>query len=68
MFCPRRLGVNIEILTKVSVTRLVVTSEPGEACFNEQLKGSVLSDCGDRRTEREGGDCGGKCETSILSF
>jgi hypothetical protein len=68
MFCPCRLGINIDILAKVSVARLVVSSEPVEACFNEQIKGTVLGGCRDRRTECEASDCGGKCGTIIFKI
>jgi hypothetical protein len=68
MFCPHRQGINIDMLAKASVARLVVSSEPVEACFNEQIKGTVLCGCGDRRIECEGSDCGGKCETIIFKI
>jgi hypothetical protein len=66
MICPVRWGVNIDFVAKVMKTRLMNSTEPVEACFNEQIKGAVLCGCGDRRIECEGSDCGGKCETSIF--
>ncbi len=44
MISLRRLAVNIVTSVQVVVTRLIMISEPVEACFKEQIKAGTVNE------------------------